>query len=186
MPGNVLVLGSSRGLGASLVNKYVDRGFHAFGTTRGPEAPSDTPKNTTYIPKIDIATPEAGPNLASAITSKLGKGDDATLDVAVINAGFFATESFDEPNWDAEVKMYTISAIGPVFAVQALVKAGLLKEGSKVVLITSEAGSFVLRDPEEEGFGNYAHHASKAAENMVGKVLSFDLKERGIAVVMIQ
>ena len=62
-----------------------------------------------------------------------------------------------------------------------LVKAGFLDKGSKVILVSSESGSIALRH-ESEGGGNYAHHASKAALNMVGKLLSFDLKEKDIAV----
>lgn len=47
--------------------------------------------------------------------------------------------------------------------------------------MSSESGSITLRH-ESEGGGNYAHHASKSALNMVGKLLSLDLKEHGIAV----
>ena len=36
-----------------------------------------------------------------------------------------------------------------------------------------------------QGGGNYAHHASKTAVNMVGKLLSYDLKDKVIAVGMI-
>lgn len=63
--------------------------------------------------------------------------------------------------------MYTTSSIAPVFIVHKLVHSGLLKSGSKVVLVSSESGSITLRH-ESEGGGNYAHHASKAALNMVG------------------
>lgn len=80
--------------------------------------------------------------------------------------------------------MYTTSSIAPVFIVHRLVKAGLLQAGSKVVLISSEAGSITLRH-EEEGGGNYAHHASKAALNMVGKLLSLDLKTKGVVVSLV-
>ena len=39
---------------------------------------------------------------------------------------------------------------------------------------------------KEEGGGNYGHHGSKAAvANMVGRLLSHDLVEEGVAVVMI-
>ena len=69
----------------------------------------------------------------------------------------------------------------PVFIVHHLVKANLLQEGSKVILVSSESGSINLRH-EKEGGGNYGHHASKAALNMVGKLLSLDLKEKKIAV----
>lgn len=80
--------------------------------------------------------------------------------------------------------MYTTSAIGPVFVVHHLVKEGFLGEGSKVILVSSESGSIALRH-EKEGGGNYGHHASKAALNMVGKLLSLDLKEKGIAVGLV-
>lgn len=92
--------------------------------------------------------------------------------------------------------MYTTSAIGPVFVVHHLVHAGLLNTitqeqdttipptASKIILISSESGSLTLRH-RIEGGGNYAHHASKSALNMVGKLLSLDLYSRGIAVGMI-
>ena len=79
--------------------------------------------------------------------------------------------------------MYATSAIGPVFLISKLVSEGLLKEGSKIVLVSSESGSIGLRHAKEGG-GNYGHHASKAALNMVTKLLSLDLKDKGIAVVV--
>jgi NAD(P)-dependent dehydrogenase (short-subunit alcohol dehydrogenase family) len=82
------------------------------------------------------------------------------------------------------VRMYTTSSIAPVFIVHHLVKAGLIAQGAKLILVSSESGSITLRH-EKEGGGNYGHHASKAASNMVGKLLSLDLKERGIAVAIV-
>lgn len=173
---SVLIVGATRGLGAALVTKYAARpSTHVFGTSRG----SDTPKaadNVTYFSDIDVATESAGSKLAEAI-NKAGE----RLDVTIISAGYFGKESFDEPNWDAEVKMYTTSSIGPVFLVHHLSKAGLFKKGSKVILVSSESGSITLRH-EKEGGGNYGHHASKTALNMVGKLLSLDLKDKGVAV----
>lgn len=104
----------------------------------------------------------------------------------IITAGRFTTEDFHDkgPNWDEEVTMYTTSSIAPVFLVHALFHAGLLSKGSKVVLVSSESGSITLRH-ESEGGGNYAHHASKAALNMVGKLLSLDLKDAGVVISII-
>lgn len=53
-----------------------------------------------------------------------------------------------------------------------------------MVLISSESGSITLRH-EKEGGGNYGHHASKAALNMVGKLLSFDLKNEEVIVSIV-
>lgn len=80
--------------------------------------------------------------------------------------------------------MYTTSAIAPVFIVHRLFHAGLLTKGSKVVLVSSESGSITLRH-ESEGGGNYGHHASKAALNMAGKLLSLDVKDAGVVVSIV-
>lgn len=80
--------------------------------------------------------------------------------------------------------MYTTSSIAPVFLVHKLFHGGHLEKGAKVVLVSSESGSITLRH-ESEGGGNYAHHASKAALNMVGKLLSLDLKDAGVVVSIV-
>lgn len=76
------------------------------------------------------------------------------------------------------------SSIAPPVIVQALTRAKFLSTGSKVILVSSESGSITLRH-ESEGGGNYGHHASKAALNMVGKLLSLDLKEQGVIVSIV-
>lgn len=120
----------------------------------------------------------------------------------IITAGYFATEDFvNGPKWDEQVKMYSryfpmsqnyqivsakafplaTSAVSPPFIVHSLFRAKNITRGSKILLISSESGSITLRH-EKEGGGNYGHHASKSALNMVGKLLSLDLKEHGIIV----
>lgn len=170
-----LVIGASRGLGSCLANQYLAKGWTVLATTRAAEPPASSGKKPHWIPSIDVATPSVGASLASACKPY------GPIDITIITAGYFVLESFDEPNWDAEVKMYTTSAIAPVFLVHHLVKEGCLVEGAKIGLISSESGSTTLRH-ESEGGGAYGHHASKCASNMVGRLLSFDLKEKGIAV----
>ena len=173
----VLVVGASRGLGLELVKQYAQYdGNKVLGTSRSEN--KQTTKNVKWISGIDIATKEAGTKLADACESS------KPIDVVIITAGYFATETFEEPKWEEELKMYTISSVAPVFLVHHLVKAGLVTKGGKIVLVSSESGSITLRH-ETEGGGNYGHHASKSALNMVGKLLSLDLKEKGIAVGLV-
>ncbi|KAL6715511.1 hypothetical protein ACLMJK_006472 [Lecanora helva] len=169
----VLIVGATRGLGASLVKEYATRGDHVCATARSGEPPESS-SNITYIPNIDIANEKAGLSIGTKIGTR-------KLDIVIITAGYFGTESFDKPDWEGELKMYTTSSVGPVFVVHHLVKAGLVGSGSKIILVSSESGSITLRH-KSEGGGNYGHHASKAALNMVGKLLSLDLKEQGISV----
>lgn len=176
---NILIIGATRGLGEALTKLYAsDLSTTVHATTRSNEAPaSPSGPNIKWITDIDLNSAETG-----AVLGTKAKGTH--FDAVIITAGFFGKESFDKPDWKAEVTMYTTSSIAPVFLVHHLVKVGCVGEGSKVLLVSSESGSITLRHVSEGG-GNYAHHASKAALNMVGKLLSLDLKEKGVAVGMV-
>jgi NAD(P)-dependent dehydrogenase (short-subunit alcohol dehydrogenase family) len=173
-----LIVGATRGLGAALVHEYLAKGFTVYGTTRS--ISNNATSNVHWIPDVDISKEDAG----RIIVSGYNNTASAAIDILIITAGYFGTESFDAPNFEEEVIMYKTSAIGPVFVVQQLYKAGLLHGESKIVLVSSESGSIALRHASEGG-GNYGHHASKAALNMVGKLLSLDLKEAGVAVAIV-
>jgi short-subunit dehydrogenase len=139
-------------------------------------------KNVTYVPGIDLESPEAGPTLLNFLhTHSIDH-----IDILIITAGYFATESLKEPSFSAQEKMYRTCAIGPTILVTALANdsTSLLDNSSKVILVSSESGSIALRH-ESEGGGNYGHHASKSALNMCAKLLSLDLKERGVAVATV-
>jgi len=80
--------------------------------------------------------------------------------------------------------MYKTVAIAPLFVAHHLHK--LFAEPSKYAIITSEGGSITLRT-KEEGGGMFGHHGSKAAANMVGKLLAieFENEKKAITVAMI-
>jgi short-subunit dehydrogenase len=136
-------------------------------------------KNLVYIPSIDIASPEASTNLLDFLHSR----NITHLDIVIITAGYFETESLEKPSFSAQEKMYKTCAIGPTILVTSLANdsKALLDSKSKIILVSSESGSITLRH-ESEGGG---HHASKSALNMCGKLLSLDLKERGTAVACV-
>jgi NAD(P)-dependent dehydrogenase (short-subunit alcohol dehydrogenase family) len=177
-PKTVLIVGATRGLGKSLLDKYAaEKEGVVYGTARN-TPPSKHDKFVKWIGNVDLSTKDAGLNIVAKYE------EDGPVDILVLTAGYFGLETFEKPDWDKELLMYKTSAMGPVFLVHHLVHAGVLKKGSKVILVSSESGSIALRH-ESEGGGNYGHHASKAAENMVGKLLSLDLKDKGIAVGMV-
>jgi len=80
--------------------------------------------------------------------------------------------------------MYKTCAIGPLFLIRALVEAKILKSGSRVVFVNSEQGSIGLRH-ESEGAQDFGGHASRAAKNMLGRLLSIQLKGKGIPVAIV-
>ena len=180
MSNNILIIGATKGLGASLKKLYASKPSTktVYATARAANPPSEAESGVTWVPNVDLSQPDVGQNLVSQIPPS------TTISTAIISAGYFGFETFDNPDWEKQLRMYTTSAIGPVFVVQSLFKAGLLSEGSKVILVSTEGGSITLRH-EKEGGGNYGHHASKTALNMVGKLLSLDLKDKGVAVGLV-
>jgi len=190
---NILIIGATRGLGASLANAYAKaEGNVVYGTTRSSSGPSSSSlsKDIRWVPSIDATNPEIGETLvnqlgALGISGGMVEGGVHGFDVVIITAGYFATEDFvNGPKWGEELKMYTTSAISPPFIIRSLVRGKMISKGSKIILVSSESGSITLRH-ESEGGGNYGHHASKAALNMVGKLLSLDLKEQGIIISIV-
>ncbi|KAI8848564.1 hypothetical protein BC829DRAFT_427688 [Chytridium lagenaria] len=177
---NILVVGGSGGLGLALT-RHLSKltNVHTFVTSRKVSSDIEALGSTvTLIKGVDVTDEDAGKKIASAVPA------DLTFDEVFMVAGYFSTETFEKLDWNEQRRMFDICAIGPLFAVQSLVMNGKIREGSKVVLITSEGGSLTLRT-HEEGGGNYGHHMSKAAQNMMGKVLAIDLKPKGIPVIMI-
>ncbi|KAF5684330.1 3-oxoacyl-reductase [Fusarium denticulatum] len=189
----ILIVGATRGLGASLTKKYAEKSENTvYGTTRSSEGPKDSPSGVKWLSDIDLMQSNAGQKLASLLDpaqpiDSVSMFHETEEQGKIITAGYFATEdlSLDKgPKWEEEQRMYTTSSIAPVFIVHQLIHKGLLRKGSNVVLVSSESGSITLRHPKEGG-GNYAHHASKAALNMVGKLLSLDLKDQGVIVSIV-
>lgn len=174
---NVLVVGATRGLGHELAQHYAQLEHSVTGTARS-TIPKETHHDIHWISGVDISQSTAGETLVA------GLKPHKQIDIVIISAGYFIKESLSEPAFDAEVQMYKTVAIGPVFIVSALHKAGLLQKGSKIILVSSEAGSIALRHASEGG-GLYGHHASKTALNMVGKLLSLDLRDEGVAVGLV-
>lgn len=172
----VMVVGGNRGLGLEMVKYLVAAGADVVATCRKSNAQLDAAGCRQIITGVDFMDDEVGVKLAPQVE------DD--IDTLMMVAGYWSTESLDKPMSGAEQrKMYQICAIGPLLIIQHLVLAGKLGKGAKIGFITSEGGSIGLRSEKESG--NYAHHASKAAANSVGRMLSFDLKAKGVALVML-
>ncbi|KAI5120440.1 hypothetical protein M0805_009902 [Coniferiporia weirii] len=177
-PTTALVIGASRGLGLELVRALHARGSSVFATVRSPSAHGDAfPKGVNVIAGVDVATEVAGEKIVNGLGGK-------KVDLVVVNAGVFKTETLDRPSYADELEMYKTVAMAPVFLVHHLRRSDSFAPNAKLALITTEGGSIALRT-REEGGGNFAHHASKAAANMVGRLLAHDLEKDGIAVVMI-
>jgi short-subunit dehydrogenase len=66
----ILVVGATRGLGASLTKQYAEKGGNTvYGTTRSSEGPQDFPVDVKWLPDIDLMQPNVGEKLANLLDS---------------------------------------------------------------------------------------------------------------------
>jgi NAD(P)-dependent dehydrogenase (short-subunit alcohol dehydrogenase family) len=115
---NILIIGATRGLGASLANAYAAIPTNTvYGTTRSPSAPSNHSPNINWVPNIDLNKDGVGQALVNQLGQLgvaggmvEGKEEVRGFDVVIITAGYFVTEDFENgPKWEEEIRMYSIS-----------------------------------------------------------------------------
>ena len=125
----------------------------------------------------DVSTVQGGENILKSALDTYGK-----IDILVCNAGILSKESLgdiDEDGFAAMRRQFEVNSLGPLRTVQAL--SGNLAKGAKVGIVTSRMGSVA----DNTSGGYYGYRASKAAVNAIGKSLAMDLKDRGIAVLLL-
>lgn len=177
-----LVVGGNRGLGLEICKCLVHGGVITYATTRNKntnmELLESNGNKLNIIDNIDMEDEQAGQKIVDSLPA------DVTIQYLCLVAGYFTTETFDVLNFSEERKMMEICAFAPLRITQVLIKSNKLVRGSKIGMITSEGGSIGLRTVAEGG-GNYGHHMSKCAQNMMGKLLAIDILPLGIGLVMI-
>jgi NAD(P)-dependent dehydrogenase (short-subunit alcohol dehydrogenase family) len=179
----VLVVGATRGLGLALARELVACGAEVLATSR---SASESPELAALGPRCrEVRGVEVGSAFDGA--GLLRQVGSVPLDVVIANAGYFfgPVERLDSLDFAEELKMIDICALGPLRIVAALSQGGLLCAGARVAVITSQAGSIAWREVQNPAGDNYGHHASRAACNMNGRLLSFELRARGVAVALL-
>lgn len=91
---NILIIGATRGLGASLANAYAaQKDNTVFGTTRSPAGPKGTglDEKIVWVPNIDVAEEGVGRKLVNQLGMLGGgggmvEGGKKSFDVVVSSA----------------------------------------------------------------------------------------------------
>jgi NAD(P)-dependent dehydrogenase (short-subunit alcohol dehydrogenase family) len=165
----ILISGAGRGIGLALTQQLAARGDRVIALCRTPSAALEQIENIRIIGAIDVTDSAAIERLAAQL-------DKQALDVIIHNAGVLSDETLTDLNIDRIHHQFAVNAVAPLHLTQALLPN--LRNGSKVVVITSRMGSI---DDNSSG-GMYGYRMSKAALNIASKSLAIDLKPAGIAV----
>ena len=167
----ICITGANRGIGLEMARQFRNRGDHVVAACR---------KASEELDKLDVEVIEGldvtDEDSVNKLTEALG---DRTVDVLVNCAGILSDESLSDLDFDRMRRQFEVNSLGPLRVTAAL--RGNLGERSKVAIITSRMGSI----EDNTSGGRYGYRMSKVAVNMAGRSLANDLREAGVAVVIL-
>lgn len=186
MSATVMITGANRGLGLEFARQYAADGWRVLATYRNP---ADSSELLELAARDDVAAFRLDVSNFEAIASLAGELAAEPIDVFLSNAGLFGPkpgaesdlrQSFGHIDYGILRQVLTVNTLAPLKCAEAFMEQIARSEQRKFVALSSIEGSI-----SRAKRGLYAYRTSKAALNMVTRLLSGDLARRGITVVSI-
>jgi len=182
---SVVVTGASSGIGLEFVRQLLARGDRVVAASRRDDVSGDlrelrrAHEDRLHPHNLDVSDDEARPAFEDAVA-----GEIPSLDLLVNAAGIIAGDEerisrFGALDQEELLRTFLVNTIAPLMMTELLFP--LLSKGSEPVVanLSSLNGSIGLWNRA----GKYSYCASKAALNMITKILSIELREAGIKTV---
>ncbi|WP_396178007.1 SDR family NAD(P)-dependent oxidoreductase [Flavobacterium sp.] len=166
---NVIITGTSRGIGNELALKFANEGHQVLAISRKICSVLAKHENVTCL-SVDLSDAEELKNIEQFLTSTWKQ-----VDIVIHNAGAILLKPFTETSVADFRKIYEVN----VFGVVALTQIALpyLKSGSHVVTISSMGG--IQGSMKFAGLSAYS--SSKGAVITLAELLSEEYKMQGIS-----
>ncbi len=169
---NIAIVGANRGIGLEFCKQYSAAGNKVFAFCR---KAGDQLSGLAVEQVIEGCEVTSLDSLVTCV--KQLKVD--SIDLLVHVSGVLKSESLDNFDVEAIKHQFEVNSIGPILSYKAFAKH--LNPGSKFSVLSSRMGSI-----EDNGSGGmYGYRMSKAAINMAAVSLANDLKEKGVAVIIL-
>ncbi len=183
----VLITGSSRGLGLEFTKQYLEKGETVLASCRNPDSAKELQElknkypDTLQIFKLNVAKEEERNKIFKEVKMNVD-----SIDILINNAGIVSgneekSSVLGEIYKEDFSKVFLVNSIAPLLISEKFLPLLERSENAKIANITSQNGSIAKRNVG----GKYSYAASKAALNMITKILSNDLREKGITTLAI-
>lgn len=172
--GNVLITGTSSGIGEAAVETLARAGWHVFaGVHHEADAAGYPPSSVTTLP-LDVTSAES---IAAAV-GRVREETGGKLDAVVNNAGIPGAGPVESVSIDTVRAVLETNLIG-VFAVTQACLPMIRKTRGRVVIVSSLGGkvAFPYASP---------YHASKFGVEGLAESLRAEVRELGVDVVVIE
>lgn len=167
---NIIITGTSRGIGFELVKQYANAGHNVLALSR-----NDKPIKSLHLKNVTVFSFDLSDANAYKKVSDFIKANWQQVDVLINNAGMLVNKPFSELSIEHFEAVYRIN----VFGVTELTRTVLpfMKQGSHVVTISSMGGvQGSIKFP-----GLAAYSSSKAAVINLTELLAEEYKDSGIS-----
>jgi len=173
-PKTIIVTGASQGIGAGIVNTFVERGYNVVATSRQVTS-SDAFRASDQIALVDgdIGDPETAKLVAETAISRFG-----SIDALVNNAGIFFTKPFVDYTMDDFKRLSSTNLEGFIHLTQRVVKQMLEQNsGGSIVSITTP-----LVDHPIAGLSASVAMMTKGGIDAISKNIAMEYARDGIRV----
>ncbi|MBL4642242.1 MAG: SDR family oxidoreductase [Flavobacteriaceae bacterium] len=164
----VLITGASSGIGLSIANFLLEKGFVVYGTSRSSKKANKYAFNLIALDVLNVETIEKA---VSLIIEKEGR-----LDVLVNNAGMGITGPIEDTPTDEMRKVFDTNLFGAIDVMKSVLPQMRKQHSGTIINVTSIAGYMGL--PYR---GIYS--ATKGALELVTEAIRMEVKSFGIDIV---
>jgi NAD(P)-dependent dehydrogenase (short-subunit alcohol dehydrogenase family) len=170
----VIVTGASQGIGAAVVNLFLNRGYNVVGNSRNIEKENQLPRaDNLAVVGGDIGQAATAARIVETAIKRFRR-----IDALVNNAGIFIVKPFTDYTSEDFKALSSTNLDGFVFLTQLVVKQMLAqKSGGSVVSITTS-----LVDHPISGFTASIPMITKGGIDAISRSLAMEYAKEGIRV----
>ena len=169
----VIITGASRGIGAGLVEAFLERGYNVVANSRNitKENPFAAAANVALVDG-DIGHPGTAATIVDTAVSRFGR-----IDVLINNAGIFIPKPFTEYTTEDFNTLVSTTLAGFLYVSQLTVKQMLRQKSGCIINVST-----MLVDQPIAGLGAAVLIMLKGALNAVTRALAIEYAKEGIRV----
>lgn len=170
----VVIIGSNRGIGLALVQKYLKHDWVVYAVCRSTSTELDslsTNENLMVLNGIDVTNSEDRQRMCQSLPQ--------SIDEVIHNAGILRRDDLSSINETDMMEQFNVNAIAPLQTLLTLKPH--FSPNARIGIVTSRMGSI----GDCSGNSMLGYRISKAAVNMIGKNLANAWKTEGITVLLL-
>ena len=165
---NVIITGSSRGIGFELVNLFNQNNYNVIALSRNTSSISKLNLNNVFTCSTDLSDSNSINKAVSFIKNKFN-----SVDILINNAGKLINKSFVETTKEDFISVYSVNVFGVAELVRLLLPSVI--NTSHIIHISSIGG--IAGSSKFAGLSAYS--SSKAALNVLTEMLYEEFKTSG-------